>query len=72
MNALFYPSTLYSEGESAKKYPEYKDYQKRVGMFLPIDTLVRAVYYNLIASKETKRRVEENVWGKSQISKKSQ
>ncbi|SOV05520.1 uncharacterized protein UDID_07573 [Ustilago sp. UG-2017a] len=70
MNALFYSSTVYSEGESAKKYPEYSDYQNRVGMFLPIDTVVRAVYYNVFARKETKKSVEENVWGKSQISKK--
>ncbi|PWY96995.1 DUF1295-domain-containing protein [Testicularia cyperi] len=70
MNALFLPSTLYSEGVSAEKYPEYTDYQKRVGMFLPIDTLFRTLYYNLVAGKQTKHRVEANVWGTSQISKK--
>lgn len=66
--------TLYSGGgESAKKYPEYSDYQNRLGMFLPIHTVVRAVYYNVFARKQTKKSVEENVWGKSQISnKKSQ
>ncbi|CDU22170.1 uncharacterized protein SPSC_00800 [Sporisorium scitamineum] len=70
MNALFLASTRYSEQVSAQKYPEYKDYQKRVGMFLPIDTLLRAVYYNLVAGKETKHRVEAPVWGKSKVNKK--
>lgn len=70
MNALFLPSARYSEQVSAEKYPEYKDYQKRVGMFLPIDTLLRTVYYNVVASKEEKHRVEANVWGTSQINKK--
>lgn len=72
MNALFWPSTSYSEQVSAEKYPEYKDYQKRVGMFLPIDTLLRSVYYNTIASKDDKLRVEANVWARSLISKKKQ
>lgn len=70
MNALFLPSTRYSEQVSAEKYPEYKDYQKRVGMFLPIDTLLRTLYYNVVASKEEKHRVEANVWGKSKVQKK--
>ncbi len=70
MNALFLPSARYSEQVSAEKYPEYKDYQKRVGMFLPIDTLLRTVYYNVLAGKEEKHRVEANVWGKSQVNKK--
>ncbi|SNX87706.1 uncharacterized protein MEPE_06416 [Melanopsichium pennsylvanicum] len=70
MNALFFPSARYSEQVSAEKYPEYKDYQKRVGMFLPIDTLLRTIYYNVIASKEDKARVEDNVWGKSRVNDK--
>ena len=32
---LFQASTWFTELVSAKKYPEYKEYQKRVGMFLP-------------------------------------
>lgn len=32
---LFQGSSDFSEGISAKKYPDYKDYQKRVGRFLP-------------------------------------
>ena len=32
---LFQASTLFTESISAKKYPEYKEYQKRVGKFLP-------------------------------------
>jgi steroid 5-alpha reductase family enzyme len=37
---LFHESTKFSEGLSAGKYPEYKEYQKRVGKFFP--TLVGA------------------------------
>ena len=33
--ALFQASTWFTELISAKKYPEYKEYQKRVGKFLP-------------------------------------
>lgn len=33
--ALFQASTWFTELISAKKYPEYKEYQRRVGMFLP-------------------------------------
>lgn len=32
---LFQASTYFSEWISAKKYPEYKEYQRRVGMFIP-------------------------------------
>ena len=32
---LFQASTWFTELISAKKYPEYKEYQKRVGKFLP-------------------------------------
>lgn len=32
---LFQSSTYLTEGISAKKYPEYKVYQQRVGKFLP-------------------------------------
>ena len=32
---LFQASTWFTELISAKKYPEYKEYQRRVGMFLP-------------------------------------
>ena len=32
---LFQASTWFTELLSARKYPDYKDYQKRVGKFLP-------------------------------------
>jgi steroid 5-alpha reductase family enzyme len=32
---LFQASTYFTEWISAKKYPEYKEYQRRVGMFIP-------------------------------------
>lgn len=50
---------------SADKYPAYKDYQKRVGMFLPVDTALRSIYYTFMASKEQKARIEQNIWGTS-------
>ena len=33
---LFQASTWFTELISAKKYPEYAEYQRRVGMFLPM------------------------------------
>ncbi|PWN47118.1 hypothetical protein IE53DRAFT_371729, partial [Violaceomyces palustris] len=62
----------FSESVSAEKYPAYADYQKRVGMFLPVDTLLRSLAFKTIVPKETKRRVEENVWGKVADEKKKQ
>ena len=32
---LFQGSTLFTEWVTASKYPEYKEYQKQVGMFVP-------------------------------------
>ena len=59
---------VFSEAVSAGKYPAYADYQKRVGMFLPIDTLIRSIYYKVFANKQVKERVEANVWGRSEYS----
>lgn len=56
-------SAGYSEGVSAAKYPAYKSYQKRVGMFLPIDTLLRGVYYWFVAPDNVRETVEAEVWG---------
>lgn len=33
--ALFHASTWFTELISAKKYPQYREYQERVGKFLP-------------------------------------
>ncbi|KDN39444.1 DUF1295-domain-containing protein [Tilletiaria anomala UBC 951] len=63
MNILFLSSTRFSEAVSAGKYPEYKDYQKRVGMFLPLDTFLRAIYFKTLVPTEQRYRVEANVWG---------
>ena len=32
---LFQASTWFTEWVTASKYPEYKEYQKQVGMFVP-------------------------------------
>lgn len=37
--ALFQASTWFTELISARKYPDYKEYQKRVGKFLPFPTM---------------------------------
>lgn len=73
MNSLFLPSALFSEEVSAQKYPEYRQYQRRVGMFWPIpDTLARSVYYTFVADKATKQRVEADVWGSPAVHDKLQ
>lgn len=64
MSLLFVSSTDYTEKLSMKKYPAYKEYRKVVGPFSPLDTLVRRVYYNFIASKQEKDKVYQAVWGK--------
>jgi hypothetical protein len=57
-------NVVFSEHVSNGKYPSYDAYKRRVGMFLPFpDTFIRWVYYNVLASKETKKAVEEQVWG---------
>ncbi|KAK0555007.1 hypothetical protein OC846_001864 [Tilletia horrida] len=63
MNILFLASTAYSEGVSAGKYPAYASYQKRVGMFLPVDTLLRGIYYWFVAPDNVRERIEAEVWG---------
>jgi steroid 5-alpha reductase family enzyme len=35
LSTLFFSSTLYTEGITAKKYPEYRQYQNEVPMFGP-------------------------------------
>ncbi|MCO5583364.1 hypothetical protein L7F22_037274 [Adiantum nelumboides] len=63
MNLLFISSTAFTEQITGGKYPAYKAYQKRVGMFLPLDTFIRGLYYRFIASADTRKRVEDDVWG---------
>ncbi|KAL9932591.1 hypothetical protein V8E36_008708 [Tilletia maclaganii] len=63
MNILFIASTLYSESVSAAKYPAYASYQKRVGMFHPVDTLLRGLYYWFVAPDNVRECVEAEVWG---------
>lgn len=56
----------YTENVSSSKYPSYRAYQHRVGMFLPFpDTFLRAIYYRFIANKETRNAIESQVWGDS-------
>lgn len=64
MSLLFVASTRYTEQMSIKKYPLYKEYQKAVGMFAPIDTLIRRVWYSVVAGREEANKVKEGVWGK--------
>ncbi|KAF7317025.1 hypothetical protein HMN09_00437000 [Mycena chlorophos] len=61
LSALFFSSTLYTEAITASKYPAYKAYQSRVGMFNPLDTVVKGLRLALFGKRA---EVERIVWGK--------
>ncbi|KAJ7116322.1 DUF1295-domain-containing protein [Mycena epipterygia] len=60
LSALFFSSTIYTEGITASKYAGYASYQARVGMFSPVDTLLKGVKLALTGKKA---EVEKVVWG---------
>ena len=65
LSALFYSSTLFTEGISVKKYPKaYRAYQKRAGMFAPISgTLYKVLVSKLFDSEQARGETERLVWG---------
>ncbi|EJD49633.1 DUF1295-domain-containing protein [Auricularia subglabra TFB-10046 SS5] len=65
---LFFSSTLFTEKLSSSKYPAYKAYKKRVGMFLPQETVLRGLFLQLFGNKE---QIDEQVWGNELAEKKS-
>ncbi|CAE6533658.1 unnamed protein product [Rhizoctonia solani] len=60
LSALFFASTPLTESISSGKYPEYKAYQSRVGMFSPTDTLWKGL---LLRVRGQLDRVNEIVYG---------
>jgi len=67
--SLFYSSTLLSEYLSAQKYPAYKAYQKRVGMFMPVETMLRGLWFTVSGGKA---ELDDIVYGDTESVKKVQ
>ncbi|KAF7327578.1 hypothetical protein MKEN_00336800 [Mycena kentingensis (nom. inval.)] len=63
LSALFFSSTLYTEAITASKYPAYKEYRTRVGMFSPIDTVLKGLLLTVLGKKAA---VESVVWGQDE------
>lgn len=63
---LFHSSTLFTESISLTKYPvAYKAYQRRVGMFSVIDTVLKGLWLKQVHGGFAYERVERLVWGDS-------
>ncbi|KAF8907355.1 hypothetical protein CPB84DRAFT_1813599 [Gymnopilus junonius] len=63
LSLLIYSSTVFTEAISSSKYTEaYTAYQRRVGMFTPVETIVKTVAIHVIARPE-KRTIKRLVWG---------
>lgn len=60
LSALFFSSTLYTEAITASKYRGYAAYRQRVGMFSPLETIMKGVGLGLTGKKTA---VEKVVWG---------
>lgn len=69
LSALFISSTLFTESISRPKYPAYKAYQKRVGMFTPSITFMKALKIKLIDGEKEEKEVERLVWGSPHVKK---
>ena len=70
LSLLFLSSTLYTEAITSSKSPiAYKAYLKRVGMFEPAMTAIKAIALKF-SGKRTQQEVDRLVWGDSQESKK--
>ncbi|GAA5829032.1 hypothetical protein JCM3766R1_003911 [Sporobolomyces carnicolor] len=60
MSSLFFASTDLTEKISASKYPLYKVYQKRVGMFFPMFTTIKGLWL-LVTGRRGK--VDQQLFG---------
>jgi len=69
LSALFISSTLFTESISSSKYPAYKAYQKRVAMFGPSMTFIKALKVKLIDGEKEEKEVERLVWGSPHVKK---
>jgi hypothetical protein len=63
---LFLGSTTFTEWISARKYPTYKAYQRRVGMFLPIGTIASGWYLSMTGKKG---KIDQQIWGTEKVEK---
>jgi len=54
--ALFASSTVFTESITLSRYPEYRIYQKRVGMFLPIP-------WGWFFNEDERKKVNRVLWG---------
>jgi len=61
-------STLYTEAISSSKYPEaYAAYQKRVGMFSPSVSLIKALKLKFVDGEKKAKEVDRLLWGSSHV-----
>jgi len=67
LSSLFIGSTLLTESISSSKYPTYRAYRRRVGMFWPTDTARKALWLWL---RGTKGKVEQDIWSQVVVSQK--
>jgi len=58
--SLFISSTIFTESISVPKYPVYKEYQRRVSMFIPIFTPLCGLWLSMFGEKE---KVDKLVYG---------
>lgn len=68
--ALFFSSTLYTESITSSKYPDYKLYQKRVAMFVPFLTPVKAVLTRLVKGVEKLEEIDRRLFSSTELEKK--
>ncbi|PPQ73609.1 hypothetical protein CVT25_005591 [Psilocybe cyanescens] len=65
LSILGLSSTLYTEQITSSKYEAYAAYQRRVGMFTPLNTFLKALKLNLLDGAREAKVIEEKVWGAS-------
>jgi len=66
LSCLFVASTLFTEYVTSKKYPAYRAYQRRVGMFNPSTTFFKGLYLSAIGRKT---EVDNVLWGQQRVLK---
>lgn len=69
LSVLFISSTQFTESISGPKYPAFKAYQKRVGMFTASMTFIKALKIKLIDGENEEKEVERLVWGSPHVKK---
>jgi steroid 5-alpha reductase family enzyme len=69
LSALFISSTHFTESITCPKYPAYKAYQKRVGMFGPSMSFFKALKIKLIDGQKEEKEIERLVWGSPHVTK---